>query len=242
MMNYVIIDDEKLGVEVLHSLITNHYPPATLLGKAYNLEEGLCLIEKTKPDVVFLDIVLQGNNGFDLLSRLSPADFKVVFVTSYNQYALQAIKFSAFDYLLKPVLVEELLQCITKLEKVLNDKNGEPVARQEPENQRLFMNERTRLEYVNFTEITYLKGDGNYTHIYTDQGKENYTAKTLKEYDEILCVPGSGFLRIHKSYIVNMSFIRSVVKSDNIYVILKNGEKLEVSRRKKSVVIEQLKG
>ena len=240
-MKYIIIDDEILGLEVLYQLVTQHCPQMNFIGKAYGVEDGVALIKETSPDVVFLDIEMPDGNGFDLLSKLGNIHFKVVFVTSYDQYAIKAIKFNAFDYLLKPVMVDELVSCASRLEKDLPGKNTDDQVQVNPQVTRLYINQKTKLEYVNFTDIMYLKGDGNYTYIHTSLGKENYTSKTLKEYDELLCVPGSGFIRIHKSYIVNTHFVESVIKKENLYVQLKNGEQLEVSRRKRSLVFEQLR-
>jgi two-component system LytT family response regulator len=236
-MKYIIIDDEVLGVEVLKKLLEDNYPNAEFAGSAFSMDGGIALIAESKPDVVFLDIELRGGSGFDLLNKLEKIDFKVVFVTSYDQYAIKAIKFNVFDYLLKPVMVDELLACLSRME--IERVNTHIHVNPEPN--KLYINHKTKLEYVNFTDIIYLQGDGNYTNIHTCQGRENYTSKTLKEYDGLLCLPGSSFIRIHKSYIVNVYFVESVIKHDNVYLVLKNGEKLEVSRRKRSLVFDRIK-
>lgn len=238
-MKYIIIDDEYLGAEVLLTLISEHCPQMKYLGKASDVQEGIDLILKTKPEVVFLDIEMPGGSGFDLLTRIERIDFRVVFITSYDQYAIKAIKFNAFDYLLKPVIVEELVNCVTKLKNTVDYPSAKPDMFSD--HQKLYINQKTKLEYVNFTDIIYLEGDGNYTYIHATSGKESYTSKTLKEYGDLLCLPGSGFLRIHKRYIINMSFVESLMKDGQVYVILKNGKRLEVSRRKRSMVLDQLK-
>jgi two-component system LytT family response regulator len=239
-MKYIIIDDEMLGVEVLHQLLTEHCPQLKFSGKAYNADEGLDLINQINPDLVFLDIEMHDKNGFELLNQLKVVNFKVIFVTSYDQYAIKAIRFNAFDYLLKPVMVDELLACVKRAQEMGPTKLSDIHVQVNPEATKLCINQKTKLDYVNFTDIIYLKGDGNYTYIITSAGKENYTSRTLKEYDDLLCIPGSSFIRIHKSCIVNVQFVTSVIRSESMYVVLKNGEQLEVSRRKKNLLLEKL--
>jgi two-component system LytT family response regulator len=248
LLNAIIVDDEYKGREVLKTLLLKYCPVVKIVGSASGVKEAKQLIDENNPDLVFLDIEMPGGGGFKLIEDFEEPGFNVIFVTSYDQYALKAIKFSALDYLLKPVLVPELQRAIEKAVllkrqsvllgtqlKILSSNLSNPSSPG-----KLYLNNKTRANYVMVKDIMYLRADVNYTTIYVSSGEKHLVAKPLKEYDEILCTPGTGFLRIHKSSIVNPSFVEGLEDSDILRVVLPKRILLEVSRRKRKEVEETL--
>jgi two-component system, LytTR family, response regulator len=235
-MRCVIIDDEYRGREVLASLLHTHCPEVKVVGVAANVEEGYEVIRMTNPDLVFLDIEMPDGNGFDLLLKFTNPKFKTVFVTSYDQYAIQAIRFHAFDYLLKPVIIDELKTTIRQLLASPQDESR-PLP---PRDGILEINHKTRLDYIRPQDIILLKGDGNYTYIYA-KGKTYHTSRVLREYEDILCLQDSGFVRAHKSPIISLQYVKSFEHGNIRGLMLENGMLVEVSRRKKDEVLIQLR-
>ncbi len=236
-MECIIIDDEYRSREVLAVLLKTHCPDVTVKGMAHSVQSGEKLINLTLPQLVFLDIEMADGSGFDLLMRFEKPNFRTVFVTSYDHYAIQAVKFHAYDYLLKPVLVEELKTTISKLEKELQESGVSPA---DP-HPILEVNHKTRLDYLKLEDITLLKGDGNYTYIYTVQGKTYHTSRLLREYETILCTQHSAFVRTHKSSIVNLRHVNDFQHGTAQGLLLCNGTLVEVSRRKKEEVLQTLR-
>lgn len=246
-MKAIIVDDEYRGREVLASLLRMHCPDVEITGMADGVNAAYETIVGQNPDLVFLDIEMPDGNGFEVLKKFPVPSFRTVFVTSYEQYAIQAIRFRAFDYLLKPVIVQELKTTVNKLEKEIEEHRETDALlrslredRKDPE-RRLEINYKTRLEYICYKDIVLLKGDGNYTFIHTAGGKHYHTSRTLKDYEDELCVAGSYFVRAHKGYIVNMSFVKHYERKNGGELILSNGTVIDVSRRKKEEVLQQLK-
>ena len=230
-MKCVIVDDEFRGREVLASLLASHCPGVKVCGMAASVSSAVEVIRNTHPDVVFLDIEMPDGTGFDLLGRFSPPPFKTVFVTSFDQYAIRAVRFHAFDYLLKPVIVEELKQAVSRLG---NDENHPP---RDPEPGILEINNKTRLDYVRLDDVLFLKGDGNYTFIHAVNGQSYHTSRVLREYEDILCNLKSPFVRVHKSYIINLRYAEGFRHDANRGLLLSNGTLIEVSRRRKDEVL-----
>jgi len=202
------------------------------------------LILKVNPKLVFLDIEMPGGNGFELLAKFDPPFFETIFVTSYGHYAISAIKYSALDYLLKPVMIEDIKQIPERYNKKQEVKYLADQYKLLKENlsekqKKIIINNKTKLEYLSFDDIIYLKADGNYTLFFLKNGSKQLVPKTLKEYDEMLCSDNS-FIRIHKTYIVNAIYIDHIEKGESTLLLLKNGTRLEVSRRKKQELILRL--
>lgn len=241
----VIIEDEFKVREVFTKLLNQFCPDLKVVGEAGNIHDGYDLICSLTPHIVFLDIEMPGGNGFELLSKFANPDFEVIFVTSYGHYAIKAIKFSALDYLLKPVIVNELKELAEKIKRKIN--NNIEAGRykalinnlQNPEQETLVVSTKTKTEYLPLKDILYLMADGNYTIIELANRKV-HVAKTLKEYDELLCIEASSFIRIHRKYILNKNYIKEVSRGDNSSVILINGSVLEISRRKKMELADKL--
>jgi two-component system LytT family response regulator len=240
----IIVDDEKMGIKALAKLIELYTEGLEVMGEATNISDALDLIRVYKPDVVFLDIELQGERGFDLLDKLENVTFEVVFVTAYEEYAIKAIRYSALEYLLKPVNINELRIAINKLQERSN-KEGlqrytflkEQINDVNPFT-KIILPSRDRYVFLRIEDIIYLEGEGNYTYFYHDKDEKTLVSKPIKEYEDLL--ERKGFFRIHKTFFINLSQIDKVMRIDGLSVIMSNGVELPVALRKKDEFIEQM--
>lgn len=243
----IVIEDEFKLREIFIQLLQTHCPEIEIIGDTGNITDGYKLIRSKKPDVVFLDIEMPQGNGFDLLSKFETIPFEVIFVSSYEQYAIRALKLSALDFILKPILIEELIGLPDKIKKTIELKESAGKYRMLKENLKLpdeekqiMLNTRNRMEPVKLCDIIYLKADMNYTHIFIKGVGRAVVSKTLKDFEDMLCeVDNSSFVRIHKSFIVNIPFIKLIERGESYVVLLKDDTALEVSRRKKTTLIER---
>lgn len=238
MLKAVLIDDEENGRISLRKKLETWCPDVRLLGEANGAVEGIELIEKFDPDIVFLDIEMPRVNGFEMLEKLAPISFHLVFTTAHDQYAIEAIKNRAFDYLLKPVDIEELKACVARIRKETADKEaGEkrekpvPVDLQRRSFNRITIPTMEGLEFVEFNDILYVEAQSNYTIFHLNRQPKMTVSKTLKEVEELL--PDDLFFRIHHSHIVNLAFIRKYIRGNGGQIELSNGTQLDVSRRRK---------
>lgn len=239
MLNAIIIDDEKNSRNALRQKLVSYCPEIFILTECENGEEGIRAIEDMKPDIVFLDVEMPRMNGFTMLQKLQSTNFEIVFITAYDYYAIKAIKFSALDYLVKPVEVEDLKEAVRKaitkrkgstsneriellLENLLNEKK---------ENLRIAIPSMEDLQFIETGDIIYLEANSNYTNFYLVNNKKVTVSKTLKDFEELL--PARNFIRIHHSYIINKNFVERYIKGEGGQVKMKNGALLDVARRKK---------
>lgn len=244
-MKAIIVDDEKHCRESLQSMLQMHCPDVQVVAVCPDAMMAIATIATHRPDLVFLDIEMPRMNAFDLLQKLTRIDFEIIFTTAYDQYAIRAIKCSALDYLLKPVDADELKQAVDKL-------NSRPRHNMEKEQLQQVVSNLSNTAQQDFKliiatldgnyfllpdEIVYCEGNDNYTHFHLTKGRKLVSAKTLKDYEEMLAE--QGFLRIHKSYLVNLKYAVKFSKS-NSTLILQDYTTLEVSRRKKEAVINAL--
>jgi two-component system LytT family response regulator len=218
-------------------------PNVQIIGEAKDVKTGVELLQIVKPDIVFLDIQMPDGNGFDLLRKLSNTNFHLIFTTAYDQYALRAIKFNALDYLLKPIDVEELKTAVAKALKLQKPKNEEvnnllSNLNKNPEEHKIVLSTSEGMHIIKVKSIIRCQADDYYTNFYLDDGRRIMISKTLKESEELL--NGHNFIRPHRSHLVNMAYIKRYVKSDGGYIILSDGTKVPVSRRKKEVIINYL--
>jgi len=240
-MRAIIIEDEKNGREILVKLLELHCPDILVCNTADSVAKGIKLINEYRPDVIFLDIKLGGENGFDILTKLhdKELDFKVIFTTAYEEYAIKAIKNEAVDYLLKPIDSEELKNAVSKLikqhkSKQLIDSNNISIPNYLP--QKIKIQNRSGFDLVELDSILYCHSEANYTRIYFKDKKNIITSKTLKHYQLIL--EKYWFLRIHKSIIINTKEVESYKHGKGGQVIMSNGEILEVGGSYKKLLIE----
>jgi two-component system, LytTR family, response regulator len=239
MLTAIIIDDETSSRNSLRQKLTKHCPEITITGECENGEEGVKDIEQKNPDIIFLDVEMPRMNGFTMLKQLTNKNFEVVFITAYDHYAIRAIKFSALDYLVKPIEIASLKAAVDKavqkrkispgnerlellLQNLMNHKN---------EPQRIAIPSLEGLQFVETANIIYLEASSNYTCFYLTNNTKITVAKTLKDFEEML--PGSVFIRIHNSFIVNKNQVEKYINGKGGQVVMKNGVILDVARRKK---------
>jgi len=247
MLKAILIDDEKNNREALRKKIETNCAGINIVAEAGNGVEGIAAIEKFKPEVVFLDIEMPHMNGLTMLEQLPEKNFEIIFTTAYNQYAINAIRLGAFDYLVKPVDVTELVvvtnrlmekrQSITQkeqfnilLHRLADGNNRQP--------QKIAIATMEGMEIVLVENIVYMEAAGNYTQIYFNSGKPMIASKTLKDFEDLL--EGSGFFRIHNASLINLIFVKKYIKGDGGQVLLSNGSVLDVARRRKEELIEML--
>ncbi|HHB78799.1 MAG TPA: response regulator transcription factor [Saprospiraceae bacterium] len=229
-MKAVIIDDEFKNIEVLTYLLRTYCPDIRTIQQATSVKDAIPLIRRTKPDIVFLDIELPEENGFELLSYFNPVPFAVIFTTAHEQYAIQAIKASACDYLLKPIDHKELILAVEKakntVEKTDHSNNNKTI--QIPTINGFLL--------CNIDEILYCQADGRYTNFYLENGKTILSSKNLGEYD----FSNTDLIRVHRSHVVNVYKITEYVKGKSPYVLLLNKISLKVSNQYKNTLLDTL--
>ena len=240
----LVIDDEDKLRKMLIDILNRFCNDVEVIGEAENVTKGVELIEQLKPDLVFLDINMPDGTGFDLLNQVIGIDFKVVFVTAYEEFAVKAIKFSALDYILKPIDFNEIILAIEKVRNVMNQdiynmklesllSNNEP---NNKDNKKIALNTSNKIYIVNVCDIVRCESDKNYTTFYLNNGKNLVVSRTIKEFDELLS--DYDFFRTHKSHLVNIAHIKQYEKQDGGYIVLKDDTTVPVSQRKKDQLIK----
>ena len=239
MIPAVIIDDEPNNVEALKALLQKYCPEVTISGTADTTETGYSLIIETKPNLVFLDIEIPYGNAFALLDRLSPINFEVIFVTAFDNYAISAIKYSALDYLLKPVNIKELQNAVYKAIERIDEKNTNQkidnllhnLKTTKTSQQKIALPSQNGFVFININEFVRLEASSNYTAIFLSNKKKFLVSRSLKDFEEIL--PVDFFSRVHHSHIVNHNFIKKYHQGRGGYLEMEDGTTIEVSSRKK---------
>jgi two-component system LytT family response regulator len=243
----VIVDDEKNNIENLSILLIQLFPDLNIIGKATDAVYAEELILQYKPDIVFLDIQMPGKTGFDLLTSLAYHHFELIFVTAFDQFGIKAVKFSAIDYILKPVNAEELRLAVQKaISRVFEKKQNKQLENllnvlqnQELKDvHRIALSSSKEIRFIKTKEIIRCESSNNYTSFYLLNGESIVTSKPIFEYEEIL--QGYGFIRCHQTHLVNKRYIKSLVKHDGGYLLLEDGSKIPVSRLKRELVIKDL--
>lgn len=239
----IIVDDEADNRSVLRNLLKMYCSHIKILDEASNIDQAYEQILNYKPDVIFLDIQMPGGNGFSLLKRFKEMPFDVIFVTGYDKYGIEAIKLSALDYLMKPVEVDDLKNAVKRLEKSSRSKNLRPQFDNAEHNledieKRIMLHTNDKVVFLSLSSITHFEGEGNYTHIYTNDRKY-ISSKTLGEYEEM--VEGHDiFFRIGKGCIVNLNCITNYTKGEPCMLTLNNKFTYEISRRKKAELLDRM--
>lgn len=243
MINTVIIDDERNNIDNLEGLLKKYCPQIRVTGIAMNAADGAALIKNHQPKLIFLDIQMPGKNGFDMLNDLPDHSFEIILVTAYDQYGIKAIKFSAVDYLLKPVNIDELRSAIQKAEKRIKEKmqNHELENllqliknREEKSTHKLALPAIKETRFVSPKDIIRCESSNTYTTFHIATGEKIIVSKPIYEYDELLT--DFGFIRCHQSHLVNKEYIKSLVKGDGGYLIMQNGDEIPISKSKKEIV------
>jgi len=246
MIRAVLIDDEISNVENLRTLLEKHCPQVTILATAQNVNDATDAIERYLPDLVFLDIQMGQQTGFDVLTLLPTRNFEVIFVTAYDQYGIQAIKFAALDYLLKPVDIQDLVNAVNKAEYKLAtqiqtsqlDFLLQQLKKPKTNGSKIALQMQSEIRYVTLSEIIRCEADNTYTHFFLSSNEKILISKSLKEYADLLCP--HGFLRTHQSHLVNPKYVKSWLKEDGGILLLMSGEKIPISKPNKEAVKQAL--
>ena len=238
----VIVDDEKHCLETLSWQLQRYCPQVELIAACDAAQDAIETIRKQPVDLVFLDIEMPHMNGFEMLEALQPIQFEIIFTTAYDMFAVKAFKFSAVDYLLKPIDKDELVQSLQKYQtrgaqlrpeqlnilfQSLYQKSGSI--------QRVALPTMEGLEFIEADDIIHCQSESNYTHIYLTNGSKLLISKTLKETEELM--KDFNFLRVHHSHLINLNHVQKYVKGDGGYVIMSNDDAVNVSRSRKELLL-----
>ena len=243
-----IIDDEFQSRNFLHKMLQQYLPELEVAGEASSVKDGLKGIIECKPEIVFLDIQLQDSTGFDLLKQLPKIDFALVFITAYNQYAIKAFRFNAIDYLLKPIVIEELIEAVNKAKQKVS--NAQPASREQVDRlyddiknpqkiqDKIAIPSAEGFMVIPLCEIVYCHASSNYTEFFLTDKRCILSSYTLKQYDEMLTA--QSFFRAHRSYLINISHVKMYRKSGGGDIVMSNGHEIELANTHKDEFLRLL--
>lgn len=239
MVRALIIDDEPRNVRILKNLLEEFCPEVAIEGEAGDVNTAFTAIRHYKPDLVFLDIEMPYGNAFDLLDKLMPIDFEVIFITAFDTYTLKAFKYSALDYLLKPVDIQDLKAAVKRAVERMAGKNINlqlanllgNLKNTQPSLQKIALPAIDGIMFVNVTEIIRFEANGSYTDVHIDTVEKITVSKNIKEYEDIL--PPSIFCRVHNSHIINLNRVKKYHKGRGGYLVMDDGTSIEVSIRRR---------
>lgn len=247
-MRVIIVDDEITSSQVLDKLIQHYLPHLQVIAICNKPNDAIEKITSLKPDLVFMDIELPGMTGFDILEKIPSINFNIIFTTAHSQYGIKAIQFSAIDYLLKPINIEELITSVERTQKLITDNQSLERIRILLENIKLLNNNdpfnrialptNDGLKFVFTHEIVRCMSSNNYTHIFLNNGDKILISKTLKDVENIFSA--HTFCRVHNSHLVNTTYIKKFMKNDMNRIVMSDGTEVEVSRRKKDELLKIL--
>lgn len=245
-MKAILVDDEQSNIDNISALLKRYCPRVNILAAATDIYEAEKLINHYQPDLLFLDIQMGEQTGFDLLGLISEKNFEVVFITAFDKYGIEAIKFAALDYLLKPVVIADLVLAVNKAEDkiIARDKNLQlqfllnhlKSGDQSPT--KIALPQLHEIRYVSVKEIIRCEADNSYTFFYLSSNERILISRSIKEYNELL--KPLGFVRVHQSHLVNKAFVKSWLKEDGGSLLLSNGDKVPVSRPNRNLVQQAL--
>jgi len=246
MYKAVIIDDIQNSRITLADDLKKYCPQLRLIGEAESVESGLNEILIKKPDVVFLDIQLGDGTGFDILEQIGKFDFQVIFTTALDTYGIKAIKFSALDYLLKPIDPDELIAAVSKLDSnpqknAINESLNlllENIKDIQPDSKRIALSSADKVRMVYVKDIIRCESQGSYTIFYLNNKEEIVTTKNLKEYEQILT--DFSFVRVHHSHLINFNYLKEFIKKDGGYAVMQDGSNVPVSFRKRNNLLDMI--
>lgn len=251
MITAVLIDDDENLRDGMKGLLALYAPEIKIIGEAEDVQTGTAIIEALRPQVVFLDILLHDGTGFDILEKLAKRNGKttshIVFITAHEEYAIKAFRFSALDFLLKPVDPDELQKVIAKIKEVLEKKESyahidlliENIRKKVDNYKRIALSTADGIHVFEVSDIIRCEGEDNYTTFYIKNNKPVIISRTLKEYEDLL--GEYGFERIHQSHLINLAYLKSYIKKDGGYVVMADNANLPISQRKKERLQELIK-
>ncbi|MGB0521814.1 MAG: LytR/AlgR family response regulator transcription factor [Flammeovirgaceae bacterium] len=247
MITALIVDDEKRSRETVLKMVQKYCKSIQVIGQAASVEEAHEFINSTKPDLVFLDVEMPRGSGFDLLKRFPEVDFEVIFTTAYDEYAINAIKFCAIDYLLKPIDIDELIQAVGKVEVLMKSRATttdrfqhllDNLAQKNQKPEKVGIPTQEGLEFVMINSVIRCEAEGSYTKLFLQGGRVILATGTIKEFEELL--HGNHFIRVHHSHLINANWIHKYVKGEGGMVVMDDGAEVPISRRKKEAFLKQL--
>jgi len=245
MLTTIIIDDEPKGRLALREKLAAYCTNIQVVAEAADGREALTLIQQHHPQLIFLDIEMPVMNGFEMLNAIREKNFHIIFTTAYDQYAIKAIRYAAFDYLLKPVDIEELKNAVSKIENIGNKNLGQQVELmqqnlQQPKRNfnKLAVPALDGLHFFDINTIVHIEAQSNYSTIYFSNNQKITASKTLKDFEDLL--PDDLFFRVHHSHLINLQYIKRYIKGDGGQVELENGKFVDISRRKKDEFLKAI--
>jgi two-component system LytT family response regulator len=247
MIKAIIVDDELGARESLSKMLEKNCPQVGIVAKAESMKKAYEAINLHQPDLVFLDIEMPNGNAFDLLEKFKEINFNIIFTTAYDHYAIKAIKFSAVDYILKPIDPEELVQAVKRLDNRLGQKQNTldsqfktllSNVRPETKLKKVGIPDGDGLVFVNLSDIVRCDSDGNYTYFILTTGKRIIASRTLGEYEQMF--GDDNFFRVHRSHLINLEHVKKYIKGEGGYVVMSDNSQVEVSRRNKNDFLERL--
>jgi two-component system, LytTR family, response regulator len=246
MYKAIIVEDELHSREFLKNIVTDYCPELTITALAASVEDGVAAIKLHRPDIVFLDIEMQTGTGFDLLQQFPQCDFDVIFTTAYDHYAIRAIKFSAVDYLLKPIDIEELQHAVQKVIEKRKANTGNQALQMLLKNlqsphmaeQSITLSTSEGLEFIPLHQIIRIEASGPYSHFYLKDKKKIIVSRNLKEYEMLLT--GHGFFRVHNSHIINTREVKRMLKTDGGYAVMSDESNITISPKKKEEFFQMI--
>ncbi len=243
----ILIDDELNSLQNLQQKLEGFCPDVSIIATSQKPEEGLLLIRQHQPDIVFLDIEMPRMSGFRMLEELGEYDFDIIFTTAYNHYSIDAIRISAFDYLVKPIGIEELQQAVERLSKSLNRQTKEKIdilrkslSDNRSQEDKIAISTSEGIEFIPIKNIIHIESKSNYSKIFLMDNKTVMVTKILKDFEEML-LP-YNFYRIHNSHLINLNYIQKYVRSQGGHVQLQDGTLIDISRRKKDEFLKMIGG
>ncbi|MDN3492149.1 LytR/AlgR family response regulator transcription factor [Winogradskyella bathintestinalis] len=246
-MKAIIIDDEKRARHLLSKLLNEHCASISSIDEAQDLASGVGLIKSSKPDIVFLDIEMPNQSGLDILEYFpNQINFKIIFVTAYNQYAIEAFKLSAVDYLLKPVDTSELKEAVAKAEEAIKANNLNDQLNKLRDSLKQLAIDKIALEipkgimFASHNDIVYFEADSMYTNVQLIDGKQKTICKPLKHFVEQL-ENNAMFFKCHRSYLINLKYVDELVKDDGDYLLMNNQKRIPISKSKRDQFLEVIK-
>lgn len=246
MIKAIIVEDEHDLREINRRLLENNFPDINVVGETDSVDGGVKLIQKEKPDLVLMDIEIIGGTGFNILQKVKPYNFKLVIITAFNQFAIKAIKFSAIDYILKPInefefvnAIESALKMIEQSQRELQLENFIDLYEKQNRAKKIVLRTSESMHLVDISDIEYCKSDNTYTTFFLISGERILVSKSIKEFSDLL--EDCDFFRPHQSFLINLNAVSRIDKSDGGFVILKSGVEIPISSRRKQIINDMLK-
>ncbi|MBK7762262.1 MAG: response regulator transcription factor [Bacteroidetes bacterium] len=239
MLRTIIIDDEQPNIDLLINLTRKYCPEVEIIATADNVNDGLEIVLKNKPDLLFLDVELHSHSGFEILEAVDTEYLNVVMVTAFEKYAVKAFKHSVKGYLLKPVIITELVSVVQKIQKLVDKQKGTTEVHQAIDTSKILaISSKEQIELLQLEEIVRLEADGSYTQIYCVDGSIHLSSRPLKDYEDKL--PSTIFLRVHNSHIVNIKFVQKIMRTRNGNLVMTDNTEIPVSPNRKKDISDRI--